>query len=307
MINRASRADEMLSSRVKRRVSRVIDARVRLPFGMYPADSVCEDLYKQYDAVLGIGRTRHLALEHLLTEMQEAGVDRAIIHAEFECGDPADALNEAVAQTVAAYPDTFSGFGTVSVGSRNPARMMRQVRRIVELGLIGVGLQPAFFGLPINDRVLYPMYAQAAELGLPVAIHTGVNYSRRAPISNEHPLQLDQVACDFPELVLIATHASWPWVADLVAVARRHPTIYIDFGGLAPKYLGAAGAGWEVLYHFMNSVLSDRILFATDWPVMTIQRALGEWLELGLKPTTLEAALGGNIVRVLGLREKKHE
>jgi predicted TIM-barrel fold metal-dependent hydrolase len=303
--NQVESAKDTLRTRVKRSTSRVIDARVRLPYEMYPANSICEDVYAQYDAVLGIEKVRHLTLEHLLAAMQESGIDHAIMHAEFECGDPADILNEKVAQTVAQYPGTFTGFGTVSVGSGNPMRMMHQVTRIAQLGLRGVGLQPAFFGLPIDDRVLYPMYARANELGLPVAIHTGVNYSRKAPISNEHPLQLDRVACDFPDLVLIATHASWPWGADLVAVARRHPTIYMDFGGLAPKYIGVAGSGWEVLHHFMNSVLADRILFASDWPVMPLQRVLHEWLELDLKPTTLAAALGGNVARLLRLEERQ--
>ena len=143
------------------------------------------------------------------------------------------------------------------------------------------------------------MYAKAAELGLPVAVHTGINYSRRHPIEPEHPLLLDRVACDFPELTLIACHAAWPWTAEMVAVARRHPSVLMDFGGMAPKYLGVAGSGWEVMRRFMNTLLRDQILFATDWPVFPLPRAVEEWRALGLPEETLAAALGGNAERLL--------
>jgi predicted TIM-barrel fold metal-dependent hydrolase len=89
----------------------------------------------------------------------------------------------------------------------------------------------------------------------------------------------------------------------MVAVARKHPNVYLEFGGLAPKYVGSAGTGWEVVFRFMNSLLSKQVLFGTDWPVFPMPRALEEWRTLGLKPAVLEALLGGNADRLLGRRE----
>ena len=111
--------------------------------------------------------------------------------------------------------------------------------------------------MAIDDRVLYPVYAKADELGLHVALHTGINYTVSFPIRNDQPLQLDQVACDFPGLVLIACHAGWPWVAEMVAVLRKHPNVYAEFGGLAPRYVCEPNTGWEVMKRFMNSLLSQ--------------------------------------------------
>lgn len=82
---------------------------------------------------------------------------------------------------------------------------------------------------------------------------------------------------------MIACHASWPWIPEIVAVARRHPNLLLDFGGLAPKYIGKPGSGWEMLYHFMNNLLQDQLLFATDWPAFSPERAVSEWKELNLK------------------------
>ena len=82
-------------------------------------------------------------------------------------------------------------------------------------------------------------------------------------------------------------------------MARKHPNVYMEFGGLAPKYVGAEGTGWEVMRRFMNSVLSEQVLFGTDWPVMSQSRALGEWREMGLKPVVLERLLGANAARLI--------
>jgi hypothetical protein len=236
-----------------------------------------------------------------MAQMDAAGVVHAVVHAEYEYGDPADALNEAVGALVKRMPDRFSGYGTVSLAA--PVKVMRtveQVARVAELGLRGINIQPSFFGMPIDHAQLYPLYAKASELGLAVGLHTGVNYTSHLPIKHDHPLQLDQVACDFPDLDLIACHAGWPWTAELVAVARKHPRVYLEFGGLAPKYVGAAGTGWEVTFRFMNSLLSKQVLFGTDWPVFPMARALDEWRSLGLKPAVLEALLSGNANRLLG-------
>lgn len=278
----------------------VVDFRVRLPAELRPPEQLPPEYVTQYDAVLGLEERRELSLEALIAELEAAGVAHAVVHAEYEHGDPADALNEAVGGLVAARPDLFSGFGTVSLAPMRVMRAVGQVARVAELGLRGINIQPSFFGLPIDHAQLYPVYARACELGLAVGVHTGVNYTSHLPIRHDHPLQLDQVACDFPELTLIACHAGWPWTGEMVAVARKHPLVYLEFGGLAPKYVGTPGTGWEPVFRFMNSLLAGQVLYGTDWPVFPMQRALAEWRQLGLKEPVLRGLLGGNASRLLG-------
>lgn len=275
---------------------RIIDARVRLPFEFRPKDNStnANEFYSQYDAVLGLLDTQEKSLQDLKEEMKAANVSHSIIHAEYEYGDSADALNEAVAELVSKEPTLFSWFGTISMENLDPVRAVKQLNRVKELGLIGINIQPGFFNMAIDDKKLYPVYSKANELGLAVAIHTGINYSTRHPIRNEHPLLLDEVACDFRDLKLIACHASWPWIPEIIAVARKHPNIYMDFGGLSPKYISKEGSGWEVMYRFMNNLVSDRVLFATDWPVFPMERAVQEWKSMDLKEDVKEKVLGGN-------------
>jgi uncharacterized protein len=281
-------------------MAEVIDFRVRLPLELRPSEDLPEEYLLQYDEVLSLSDNRHRTFQQLLTDMDGSGVTHAVMHAEYEWGDDADALTDAVAKVVAEHPARFSGYGTISMDHLKIKRALAQVQRAADLGLTGLSLQPSFFGMAIDDRLLYPVYARAAELRLQVALHTGINYTTNFPIRNDQPIQLDQVACDFPDLVLIACHAGWPWVAEMVAVMRKHPNVYAEFGGLAPRYVCEDKTGWEVMFRFMNSVLATQVMHGTDWPVFPMDRALSEWRGGGLRPHVLEGLIGGNAARLLG-------
>ena len=118
-----------------------------------------------------------------------------------------------------------------------------------------------------------------------------------------HPRYLDQVATDLPELKIVATHGGWPWVTEMVAVAWKHPNVYIDTAGQSPKYIAMASMGWAPLMQLGNSLLQDRILFATRYPLLTFERALEEFNQLPLKEEVKEKWLGKNAARLLKLGE----
>ena len=168
-------------------MSHVIDFRVRLPLELRPAEDLPADYLDQYDKVLDLSANRHRTVADLLADMEASGTTHAVVHAEYEYGDDADALNEAVGKLVSEHPDKFSGYGTISMSPVKIPRALAQVRRVAELGLTGLSLQPSFFGMAIDDRVLYPVYAKADELGLQVALHTGINYTVSFPIRNDQP------------------------------------------------------------------------------------------------------------------------
>jgi hypothetical protein len=282
----------------------VIDARVRLPQDCRatPRYDLPSRQVEQYDAVLGLtSKMEGGTLSALLAELDTCGIDRAVMHAETEGGEDADDLNERLRAVLDEHPDRFVGVGTVSIGERTPTGLSGQVSRAADLGLLGISIQPAFAGLDIDDRSLYPMYSRCEELGLVVAVHTGITYSRAHPIRHERPELLDQVACDFPDLRLIASHAGWPWATEFAAVARRHPPVLLEFGGLAPKYVARPGTGWDAMFGMMPSVLRDQVLYGSDWPVIAPLRSLAEWRDSGLPEPALRALLHDNAARLFGL------
>ena len=279
----------------------VIDARVRLPQdrreGMYDAPARQTE---RYDAVLGLTtKMNNGTLEGLLQTLADNDVEHAVLHAESEGGEDADVLNDALAKVVEEHPVLFKGVGCVSPNA-GPTGMARQAARIAGLDFAGLTLQPAFFGIDTDDRVLYPLYSRAEELGLIVCLHTGINYSRLHPMRHERPDMLDQVACDFPDLKLIACHAGWPWATEFAAVARRHPTVFLEFGAIAPKYIARAGTGWDATFGMMANVLRDQVLYGSDWPMMTPDRALREWRESGLRDNALQTLFRDNAARLFG-------
>jgi len=282
----------------------IIDARVRLPqdrraSGTYAAPPRQTE---QYDRVLGLTeKVESGTLDGLLAVMDRQGIAMAVMHAESEGGEDADDLNERLRLVLDAQPTRFVGVGSVDIGNPSPSAIVAHAVRASQAGLLGVSLQPAFFGLDIDDRRLYPLYSRAEELGLIVAVHTGINYSRLHPLRHERAELLDKVACDFPGLRLIACHAGWPWATEYAAVARRHPTVYLEFGGLAPKYVARPGTGWDAVFGMMPNVLRGQVLYGSDWPVFSPERAIAEWRGSGLSEATLASLFADNARGLFGL------
>jgi len=279
----------------------IIDARVRLPQSVRPskAYSAPSRQTEQYDKILNLSQKMNEGtLERLIAIMREENISHAVMHAETEGGESADALNDCLGEVLAQHPTLFKGIGTVDVLDRTPGEIHRQTGRVAAAGMIGVAIQCAFVGLDIDDRRLYPMYAKAEEHGLIIFLHTGINYSRMHPMRHERPEIVDQIACDFPDLKIVAGHAGWPWATEFAAVARRHPTVYLEFGALAPKYVAKPGTGWDALFGMMPNVLRNQVLYGSDWPMMQPRRALAEWRDAGLGEATIQALFHDNAARL---------
>lgn len=276
----------------------IIDFRVRLPATEFFSETVQTQpgFMRRYQEMFDFEELTTVTPEVMVTALREAGIDRAVLQAEFEHGD-ARAMNQAVRYMVDRYPGQFIGYGTVDpAGSENMARDVEEL--VKEMGLMGVNLQPWVYKVHANDKIFYPVYQKCLELGIPVTIHTGINYSVDRSIKYGHPLVIDEIACDFPDLIIVANHAGWPWVAEMVAVARKHKNVYLETGGVAPKYLARPGSGWEVFFQFANTVLQDQVLFATD-SVIPYDRGVSEFKELPFKPQVKEKILGGNAQALL--------
>ncbi len=240
-------------------------------------------------------------LEEFLGYLTAHNVHMAVIHAtDNETRHQRKIPNEVVGELVQRYPDRFVGFAGVDP-YKGMAAVKELQRSIVELGLRGLSLEPYEYDLPTNHKKYYPLYAKCAELGVPVSIHCSINFARGVKMSLSHPLYLDEVAVDFPELTLIASTPGWPWVAELMAVAWRHPNVYIKIAAMRPKYFAKQNTGWETLLHYGNTILKDRILFASAWPLISLEEAVSEVCALPLKDEVKEMWLYSNAAKLLGL------
>lgn len=204
-----------------------------------------------------------------------------------------------VADICQRYPDRFSGLAGV-----DPTRGMQGLRdleyAVKEYGFVGAHLYPHWFGLPPDHARYYPIYAKCCELEIPIMMQVGhcLRYQRERILpSVGRPITLDQIAIDFPELVLIGIHLGYPWTEEMISVAWKHENVYIGSDAYAPRH-------WpESFVHFINTWGKDKVLFGTDWPVIDPERAITEIEALELRPESKQKFLRDTALRLFRLPE----
>lgn len=205
----------------------------------------------------------------------------------------ADFAYEDVAKLVERYPERIVGMAGI-----NPFERMDGVRRlesaVKEFGFRAAHVHPFGFGLAINAAEWFPFYAKCAELGIPVVFQVG-HSAEFMPSSCGRPILLDDIALYFPELRLVGAHTGWPWVEELIAMAWKHPNVYICVSGHAPRY-------WHPsLVQFLNSRGIGKVAWGTDYPLILHEESLEQIDQLGLKPEARRALLRDTAVNILGL------
>jgi uncharacterized protein len=209
--------------------------------------------------------------------------------------------NEEVAQACAEHADTLIPFASIDPWrGQDGARTAR--RLVEEYGVRGFKFHPSLQGFAPNDRMAYPLYEVIEELGVPALFHTGqTGIGAGVPggggirLKYSNPMLVDDVAVDFPDLRIILAHPSFPWQDEALAVATHKPHVHIDLSGWSPKYFPPQ------LVRYANSLLQDKVLFGSDYPVITPDRWLADFAELDIKPEVRPKILKDNAARLLGL------
>lgn len=231
--------------------------------------------------------------EAFMRELDQAGIEWALV--------VADDIDKTAA-FVQCWPDRFKGMALL-----NPFDGMKAVRELEravrELHLAAFYASPFDWKIRASDPLFFPLYAKAAELNIPVFVYTAMNYNNELPMDIARPLYLDAVAMAFPELKIVADCGGWPWVPELVGLARRHPGVYIDTSSHRPKHLATPGSGWEMLMQFGNTLLQDQVVFASGAGELglPIGQIVQEMMALPLKETVKEKWLYKNAQRLFEL------
>ena len=222
------------------------------------------------------------------------------VDAEHATGHPRIS-NEEVAESCAAHPDTLIPFASIDPFKGRAGR--REARRLVTThGVRGFKFHPSLQGFAPDDRMAYPLYEVIEELGVPAVFHTGqtgigagVRGGGGIRLKYSNPMLVDDVAADFPDLRIILAHPSFPWQDEALAVATHKPLVHIDLSGWSPKYFPPQ------LVRYANSLLQDKVLFGSDYPVITPDRWLADFAALDIKPAVRPKILKDNAARLLGL------
>jgi predicted TIM-barrel fold metal-dependent hydrolase len=214
---------------------------------------------------------------------------------------PRNITNEEIAELAHQHPDVAIPFA--SINPHRGAEGVRLAKKLInEYGVKGFKFHPSTQEFFPNDRLAYPLYEAIAEAGLPALFHTGQTGAGAGMrggggirLKYSNPLYLDDVAADFPDMPIILAHPSFPWQEEALSVATVKPQVYIDLSGWSPKYFP------PILVQYANTLLKDKILFGSDYPVITPERWMEDFEKLPIKPEVKQKIFKENAARLLRL------
>ncbi|MDX1562600.1 MAG: amidohydrolase family protein [Gammaproteobacteria bacterium] len=209
--------------------------------------------------------------------------------------------NEEVAEIAAENSDIMIPFASI-----DPARGrdgIREAKRLIaDYGVKGFKFHPQYQEFFPNDRSAYPLYEVIAEAKLPALFHTGhsgmgtgMRGGGGIRLKYGNPMDVDDVAVDFPDMPIILAHPSWPWQDEALSIALHKPQVYIDLSGWSPKYFPPQ------LVQFANTQLKHKMLFGTDYPLITPDRWLADFEKIDIRDEVRPLILKENAVKLFKL------
>ncbi len=241
--------------------------------------------------------------EAVIRDLDEAGVEAVLVAFDIEtaAGTP-PCTNEYVAGLRDAHPGRIlQAWGAVDP-FKGEVAIQQAKKAIRDLHMLGFHFHPIMGHFSVDDRRFYPLWETINELRVPVMIDVGTTGMGAglpgglgARIRHAHPLALDELAADFPNLTIVAAHPGWPWVDEATAVVLHKGNVFWDLSGWAPKYFP------ESLKKDIRGRLQDKVMFGSDYPSIPYERLFREWDELGYPAAIMEKVFHQNAERVLGL------
>lgn len=270
----------------------IIDAWVQ----PWPADAVAKMPQRNFtlaDRMAHGPRMRGgIPLETLIEEMDGAGIGTAM------CSAGPLIPNAAVVEAVRRYPDRLIGVASVNPWSADgvmPA--VHELRALVgEYGFKGLKLEPFILDKAPTEAQWYPLYTACADLDITVQIQVGGTGPSTYTSETGRPGHIDRVAIDFPELRLVAGHIGWPWTDEMIAVAAKHPNVWIDTSAHVPKYYPPQ------FVHFLRTYGRRKCIWASDWPILTFEGAMTGLAALELDSEVERLFMHDNAVEAFALK-----
>lgn len=208
--------------------------------------------------------------------------------------------NEEIAEAALDNKDMMVAFASIDP-HKGKMGVREAIRLIQDYKVAGFKFHPTTQGFFPNDELAYPLYEVINEAGLPAIFHsghsgigTGLPGGGGLKLKYSNPIHLDDVAADFPNMKIIIAHPSWPWQDEALSVCLHKHNVYIDLSGWSPKYFP------KQLIQYANTQLKDRVLFGSDFPLITPERWMKDFETAGFRPEVHQLILKDNAAKLLG-------
>lgn len=278
-----------------------LDMHVHLEEDSHGHRAMPEDLFEASAAYFK-SEERTPSIDRIAEIYRGAGMAAVVftVDARTALGHAPNSIDDLVAGC-ARHNDVLIPFGSVDPRTGGDA-LVEARRQARELGVRGFKFHPSLQGFDPSEGEFRPLWRELEQLGLPCIFHTGQNGmgaglpgGRGIKLRYSNPLLLDDVAAEFPGLTIIMAHPSVPWQDEANSIATHKANVYIDLSGWSPKYFP------ESLVKRGNNILSGKLLFGTDFPLITPAAWMAAFEDLPLKDAVRPGILKDNAVRVLGL------
>ncbi|HEY5142827.1 MAG TPA: amidohydrolase family protein [Solirubrobacteraceae bacterium] len=267
-----------------------VDAWIQHPTERFLQDEMFDTLRRWTGGTIPPGG---LPLRHTIEALDGGGVEVGVLSAWHGPQGPL-ITNDEVAAFVAEHPGRLVGAAAVDLA--DPVGAVRELRRCVEdLGFRALRAIPWLWGFPPNDRRYYPLYVACVELGIPFCTQVGHTGPLRTSETGRPIPYIDDVALDFPDLVIVGGHIGYPWTEEMIALARKYPNVYIDTSAYTTRRYPPE------LVAYLRGGGRRKVLFGSNWPMIAPQAALADLTALELDDEATELFLDGNARRIFGL------
>jgi hypothetical protein len=281
----------------------------RVDLHCYPGTQAWIDSYGPFAKALG-AYWKHdwvaKSEDEVIGEFRAAGVEAVLVAFDIESVTGAPPCTN---DYVAAMRDRHEDVVLQAWAAVDPLKMdaaLAEARHAVDdLGMLGFHFHPIMGRYSVDDHRLRPLFELIDALKVPVMIDVGTTGMGAglpgglgSKLRHAHPLAIDELASDFPNLTIIAAHPGWPWVEEMTAVALHKGNVFWELSGWAPKYFP------DGLKKDIRGRLRDKVMFGSDYPSLPYERVLSEWDDLGYSPEVMDAVFHGNAERVLPLGRK---
>ena len=277
-----------------------IDTHVHVEDDGHGHHSLDDELMAASAAYFKAGVNRTPSLADIAAYYRERGLAAVVftVDAQTATGHPPVSSAQIIADA-RAHDDVVIPFASVDPLAPDAVGRLRE---LAAAGARGLKLHPSLQAFVPSDRAHYPLYEAAAELGLPVVFHSGqtgigagLPGGRGIKLRYSDPMLIDDVAADHPDLTIILAHPSVPWQDAAISMATHKANVFIDLSGWSPRYFPPQ------LVRAAGSLLRRKVLFGSDFPVITPDRWLADFAELDIKPEARPLILKENAARLLGL------
>ena len=235
-------------------------------------------------------------LEGFLKEMDDNGVERAVAISESGQGDP---------HVAALKSDRI--LPAIAVDYRvNDKQFLKTLEAALSNGIFkAIKLWVGYYHFAPNERKCLPIYNLAQRYAVPIIIHTGdtwISVTKKclSKVRYSHPLHVDEVAVEFPEVKFVLAHSGNPWIDDASELAYKNENVFVDISGW---FLGEiSGPYARLMLEKLNFIVAytgcDKILYGSDWPLVRMEPYIRFVKEAGLSEQDLRKVFYDNALRV---------